>query len=384
MTPYLTFLFFFILLPLLIPSVILGLNGKRSKAYHFFLAVVMLALIFGPHLKETASLIFYVGWQFVLLKAYLVIRRRSNSTTLFYLGIFLSILPLIIVKGSAIIPGLSVFGFLGISYMTFRSVQVLIEIRDGLLKEIDVKIYFRFLLFFPTIASGPIDRYRRFRKDVLAVPTKEAYKDMLYSGINKLFLGFLYKFIIGYYLHVWVITTPFVKHHTLLTNIIYMYGYSMYLFFDFAGYSAFAIGVAYILGYRVPENFNRPFISRNIKEFWNRWHMTLSFWFRDFIFMRFVFLVTKKKWIANRHASANLGYLVLFLTMGLWHGFMVHYILYGLYHAMLFIGYDWLDRKNKTRRFWPKNKWTNVLGTIITFQLVCFGFLIFSGRIIPF
>lgn len=73
-----------------------------------------------------------------------------------------------------------------------------------------------------------------------------------------------------------------------------MYAYSMYLFFDFAGYSAFAVGVSYLLGVQTPMNFNKPFAARNIKEFWNRWHMTLSFWFRDYVFMRFVFWVTKR------------------------------------------------------------------------------------------
>ncbi len=76
-----------------------------------------------------------------------------------------------------------------------------------------------------------------------------------------------------------------------------MYAYSMYLFFDFAGYSAFAVGVSYLLGVQTPMNFNKPFAARNIKEFWNRWHMTLSFWFRDYVFMRFVFWVNKKEMV---------------------------------------------------------------------------------------
>ena len=75
------------------------------------------------------------------------------------------------------------------------------------------------------------------------------------------------------------------------------------MFFDFAGYSAMAIGTGYILGIRVPENFNKPFVSTDMKDFWNRWHMTLSFWFRDFLFSRFMMLAIKGKWFASRPVS---------------------------------------------------------------------------------
>ena len=87
---------------------------------------------------------------------------------------------------------------------------------------------------------------------------------------------------------------------TLGHTLSYMYAYSLYLFFDFAGYSAFAIGFSYLLGVHTPENFNRPFLSRNIKEFWTRWHITLSFWFRDFIYMRFLLTAFKKKWFRRQ------------------------------------------------------------------------------------
>ena len=106
-----------------------------------------------------------------------------------------------------------------------------------------------------------------------------------------MFLGFLYKYIIGYIIHYyWIINLAIISNgNYALFAIMSMYSYSFYLFFDFAGYSAFAIGVSYILGIKTPENFNKPFLSRNIREFWNRWHMTLSFWFRDYVYMRFVF-----------------------------------------------------------------------------------------------
>lgn len=140
-------------------------------------------------------------------------------------------------------------------------------------------------------------------------------------------------------------------HHISSSHFVqqltYMYAYSMYLFFDFAGYTAFAVGVSYMMGIKSPENFNKPFISRNIKDFWNRWHMSLSFWFRDYVFMRFVFFMTKKKWIKNRMAVSNIGYFVLFLLMGAWHGLALQYIIYGLYHAVVMSGYNLFEKWNK-------------------------------------
>ena len=206
---------------------------------------------------------------------------------------------------------------------------------------------------------------------------------MLNRGIFLIFLGFLYKFIIAYLIQNHIINPlelTFVRNSYLFEKLlIYMYSYSMYLFFDFAGYSAFAVGVSYIMGIQTPMNFNKPFASRNIKEFWNRWHMTLSFWFRDYIFMRLVFWLTKKKWIKNKYTVSYIGYAVNFLIMGAWHGLYWYYIVYGLYQAVLFIGFDLFERWNKKHKIYPKNKVTYVIGVVITFHFVCFGFLIFSG-----
>ncbi|MDA2645172.1 D-alanyl-lipoteichoic acid biosynthesis protein DltB, partial [Bacillus cereus] len=127
---------------------------------------------------------------------------------------------------------------------------------------------------------------------------------------------------------------------------------------------------------------NKPFLSRNIKDFWNRWHMSLSFWFRDFIYMRFVFFATKKKLIKNRYTISYIGAFLNFFIMGIWHITGEHvyqYIMYGLYHAALFILFDIFERKNKQYKFWPNNKFTHILAIVITFHVVCFGFLIFSG-----
>ena len=127
-------------------------------------------------------------------------------------------------------------------------------------------------------------------------------------------------------------------------------------------------------------NFNKPFISQNIKDFWNRWHMTLSFWFRDFIFMRFTFFAMKHKLVKNRIRLSQVAYLVDFLIMGFWHGLTWYYIVYGIYHALAIIINDiWLRFKRKHRKQIPHNKFTQWFAIFLTFNVVCFSFLIFSG-----
>ena len=164
-----------------------------------------------------------------------------------------------------------------------------------------------------------------------------------------------------------------------------MYAYSLYLFFDFAGYSSFAIAFSYAFGVHTPENFNRPFLSRNIKEFWTRWHITLSFWFRDFIYMRFLLTAFKKKWFADKRHAAYVANFLTFGVMGFWHGTATHYLVYGLYHACLITGHDIFAHWNRPHPDQPARVWGDSLpwqiaGIILTCQAVAFGFLIFSGR----
>ncbi|CAM4023797.1 D-alanyl-lipoteichoic acid biosynthesis protein DltB [Bacillus wiedmannii] len=384
MTAYGSFYFFAIVGILLIPTIIAGLKGKMLRKYNAVLTLVMLVIIFSDKPKQAIMLAAFIIWQYALIKGYLILRKQNNSTFMFCMAVILSILPLVLAKIAPFVPELKFVVFLGMSYVTFRAVQMVFEVRDNLIKELSFFNFWEFILFFPAISTGPIDRYRRFQKDIQKPPSAEEYQNLLYTGLNRIFQGFLYKFIIAYLIKQYFMDPAFAQQDTILSNMIYMYSYSLYLFFDFAGYSSFVIGVSYMMGIKIPENFNKPFISRNIKDFWNRWHMTLSFWFRDFIYMRFVFFATKKKLIKNRYTISYIGAFLNFFIMGIWHITGEHvyqYIIYGLYHAALFILFDIFERKNKKHKFWPNNKFTHVLAIVITFHVVCFGFLIFSGHL---
>jgi membrane protein involved in D-alanine export len=161
----------------------------------------------------------------------------------------------------------------------------------------------------------------------------------------------------------------------------YMYAYTCYLFFDFAGYSAFAVGVSYLLGIHTPPNFDRPFLAGNIAEFWNRWHISLSTWFRDHVYMRFVMAAVRGRWFASRLAISCAALYVTFMLMGIWHGLSLRYVTYGLYHGTLLSGHAIFVERRKNRQRSPPTPLWKIASVIITFHCVALGFLIFSGRL---
>ncbi|WP_179394003.1 D-alanyl-lipoteichoic acid biosynthesis protein DltB [Lacticaseibacillus absianus] len=387
--PYADPQYFLILLVALVPLMVGLYHGHRLRLWETVVSLAFIVLMFTGHKwGEGLALLAYVAWQFLLVLGYARYRRAHNGTATFVAAVCASIAPLAVVKVTPAVAGHpSLLGFLGISYLTFKSVQVLMELRDGALKQVSAVDFGRFLLFLPTLSSGPIDRYRRFVADIAGAPAQADYVAMLGRAVHYLFLGFLYKFILGYAFG--TLMLPKVAQAALVHAgplglswglVGYMYVYSMYLFFDFAGYSLFAVAISLVMGVDTPMNFKRPFAAGNIKEFWNRWHMTLSFWFRDFVFMRTTFFIMKHKLIRNRVRVSQVAYLINFLVMGFWHGVTWYYIVYGLFHAVAIIINDyWLRFKKKHRQQLPHNRWTQALAIFITFNVVCFSFLIFSG-----
>jgi membrane protein involved in D-alanine export len=271
-------------------------------------------------------------------------------------------------------------GFLGISYVTFRALDVLFSIHDGVITKLPPARFAVFLFFFPTVSSGPVDRYRRFAQDWERKRSRAEFFSDLDAAVHRIFRGFFYKFIIAALIKThWL--DKIGESHQFGELVLSMYVYSLYLFFDFAGYSAFAVAFSYLLGVRTPENFNLPFLSRNIRDFWNRWHISLSFWFRDHIYMRFLLAAAKGKWFRGKHTASYLGLFLTFGLMGLWHGTQPHYLIYGFYHATLLSGFDAFARWNKQHKLWGETRVFRIASIVLTFHAVCFGLLILSGRL---
>ena len=376
--------------------IFIGLFFKKRFGWYEILVSLffIVTMLTGGKANQLAALGIYLVWQMVLVLFYKHYRKIRDGKWIFYLVSLLSLLPIIFVKVQPAINGTqSLLGFVGISYLTFRSVGIIIELRDGVIKDLKMWEYLRFLLFMPTFSSGPIDRFKRFNENYQTIPERDELMDMLAETVRYIMWGFLYKFILAHILG--EILLPPLKNLALQEGggfnyyvVAVMYTFGLELFFDFAGYSMFAIAISNLMGIRSPINFNKPFLSRDLKEFWNRWHMSLSFWFRDFVFMRMVMVMTRKKLFKNRNVTSSVAYILNMLLMGFWHGITWFYIAYGLFHGVgLVINDAWVRKKktlNKERKKagqapLPENRWVQLLGMVITFHVVMISFLIFSG-----
>lgn len=375
------YFYLYILAIALIPAVVLGLLEKNIKYYGAFLSVLMIIIIMG--IGKVFPL--FLLWEVALIKIYSILRKKTDNKYLYYFALFCSMLPLITFKLTSLIT-LRGIGFLGLSYMNFKAIQMVIEIYDETIKEVNILNIIYFFIFFTTLSSGPVDRSRRFESDLeKKIDRREYINDYLGFGIKRILQGIIYKFVIANLINsLWMSQIPdmitlHAKSAILINSVKYMYSYSLYLFFDFAGYTAFAVGTSYILGIRMPENFNKPFLSKDMKEFWTRWHISLSKWFGDYIYSRFVLNSMRKKRFKNRFIASHVGQLITMLIMGAWHGLKWFYIIYGLYQGLALIGTDIFQRKSKFYKAHKKEKWFQWVQIIVTFHIACFGLLIFSG-----
>ena len=365
--------FFLLLFVVLLIGFVVNFFEKRKDYYILTLSLLFAAAIYGKSRAMMVYLLAFVVYQYFLV----FLAQRIEAKRLKPL-VFLSILPLVINKVFAL-TSLHLLAFIGISYMSFKTIQIMLEISDGLIKEkISIKDYLQFLLFFPTVSAGPIDRSRRFLNEINDVIPRKEYLELAGDGVYRIVLGLLYKVVLSTY--VYQILLALSNTGTVVYSIKYMYLYTLYLFFDFAGYSLMAVGSSNILGIQTPMNFNKPFLSVDIKDFWTRWHITLSTWLRDFVFSRVLMQVIRKKWFKNRLHNATYAYMVNMLVMGFWHGLSVSYIVYGFYHGVLMAGFEVYQKKSN---FYKKNKnknWYKLLSWFVTMNLVMVGFFIFSGE----
>lgn len=388
MIPYTDFLYFGVSLYALVPAVLLGFLRRFWRVWLIVATGFMLAIQYAsagtgtrPSFLGTLPVIGYAVSQALIAFAFLAVRRRGPNRLAFLVALVLGLLPLLGARLASAAQLDSPWVFLGLSYITFRSLDVLIGIHDGAITKLGPASYLAFLLFFPTVSSGPIDRYRRFTQDWTRDRRPADVLLDIDGGIHRIFTGFLYKFIVATLIkQYWM--DPIAHTSGMLAVSSFMYAYTFYLFFDFAGYSAFAVGFSYLMGIRTPENFNRPFLSRDIRDFWNRWHMSLSFWFRDHIYNRFLFAAVKGKWFKSNQLASSLGFILTMGLMGLWHGTAPNYLVYGLYHGVLLAATATLDRTHRGNRLLNDSAllWRGA-SVLLTFHLIAFGLLVFSGRL---
>ena len=377
MIPFSGLLFFYLLFLGLLPAVVLGLLGKKLHYYGIFLCAAMLVIVFLQNGQLAALALFFL-WEMALCCLFWRLPKRTRP--LLWAAVILALGPLGLIKLGEVLQPFSLFRLMGASYMSFRAVQVLLDIYDGRLQKLRPVALGYFLLFFPAVSSGPIDRYRRFLSDLDRPTDREHYRTLLAQGIWKLAGGCVSAVVIsGFIQQYWLAALPASGFGATLS---YMYGYTFYLFFNFAGYSSMAIGTGYLLGIQMPENFNQPFLSVDMKDFWSRWHISLSTWLRDYLYSRFVMKSLKQKRFSNPRTASYLGYVLNMMAMGAWHGLQPQYLLYGVYHSALMCLNEVLDLHCKSFRSFKTHGAGQVVCVLVTFHLFSFGLLIFSGRLI--
>ncbi|WP_314355118.1 D-alanyl-lipoteichoic acid biosynthesis protein DltB [uncultured Granulicatella sp.] len=365
--------FFLFLLAVLIIGFIINYFEKNKEYFIIFVSLFLVGNIYGKSITMLLYLMLFLIFQYSLI---VFSQKTTKACQTILVG--LSVVPLILNKLFALTQ-FHFMAFIGISYMSFKTIQIMLEISDGLIKEkINLKDYLQFLLFFPSVSSGPIDRSSRFLEDIKSSMTRKDYLELAGTGVFRLVLGMFYKIVLSTYVYQFLFSLT--NTGTIVYSIKYMYLYTLYLFFDFAGYSLMAVGTSNILGVQTPMNFNAPFLSVDIKDFWTRWHITLSTWLRDFVFSRVLMRAIKKQLFKKRLHNAVYAYIVNMLVMGFWHGISVSYILYGFYHGVLMAAFEIYQKKSS---FYKKNKnknWYKLLSWFVTMNLVVIGFFIFSGE----
>lgn len=393
MSFYLDPAFFILLVPIVAVAVALGVRERPIAPWGCAASLAMLALLYSKALPSLVFFACYLAGSIVLAR--LVCRlfnpgqgrqRGPHAVALYRLALAAQIAPLAVYKVGVVFEP-DFLGFLGISYITFKAVQVLIEVRDGLIGEVRVWHYLYFLSFFPTFTSGPILRSRPFEAGMAAPLSRDAYLELLLRGAGWFCLGALYKFVAAPLAQWLMWFGPAAVGGQgagafAAVQLVYALAYGLYLFFDFAGYSHMAMGVGYALGVDVPRNFRAPFCATDIKDFWNRWHISLSSWLRDFVFMRFTQFALKRKLFSSTLTCACVAFMVNFTLMGMWHGLTVDYLVYGLYHGVLLAGCEAFQKKSGFYKRHRKDTWFRLASWAVTMVCVFFGFALFSGQVL--
>ena len=280
----------------------------------------------------------------------------------------------------------------GISFYTFQALSYSIDVyRKKIEPTKDIIAFFAFIAFFPQLVAGPIERATNLLPQFL-INRRFSY-DQATDGMRQILWGLFKKIVIAdncatYVDQVWA-TYPTQTGSTLLLAAIL---FTFHIYGDFSGYSDIAIGTAKLFGIKLMRNFNNPYFSRDIAEFWRRWHISLTTWFRDYVYIPLggsrpeIPASIKnpdryKKWIIVRNTF------VIFLVSGIWHGANWTFLAWGAYHAILFLPLILLGKNRKYTnqvaegRIFPT--WSEAIQILITFVLVVFGWIVFRAPQIP-
>lgn len=262
---------------------------------------------------------------------------------------------------------------IGISFFTFRSLSYIIDLyRRQMAPVTSFRDYLFYLSFFPPLAAGPVVRAKDF------VPQIHRPLDitpaLLGEGLFLVMCGLIKKVVISDYISVNFVDRIFDNPmlYTGFENLMGVYGYTLQIYCDFSGYSDMAIGIALLMGYRFKINFDSPYKSGSITEFWRRWHISLSSWLRDYLYISLG---------GNRRGTVR-TYLNLFITMvlgGLWHGASWLFVIWGAWHGLMLIIHKLYRRIFPVAKDYRAGLFRHFLNVLLTFHVVAAGWIFFRA-----
>lgn len=255
----------------------------------------------------------------------------------------------------------------GISFFTFETMSYTIDVyRRELEPSKRYLDYLLFVCFFPHLVAGPIVRPHQMLPQLAREPEYDGTAQA--RGLFRIGVGVAKKIVIGDTLAVAIVGRVFdnPERYSSLEVLVAVYAYAMQIYADFSGYSDIAIGSAQLFGYELPENFDAPYVSKDLQEFWRRWHITLSSWLRDYLYIP----------LGGSRGSSWLTYRNLMITMllgGLWHGASWNFVIWGALHGVALAG----------TRIWQRSgrsfEMPSFLALILTFNYVCFAWIFFRA-----
>jgi alginate O-acetyltransferase complex protein AlgI len=264
---------------------------------------------------------------------------------------------------------------LGFSYLAVELLHVIVERRRGRIPSVALLDLLAYALFLPCRIAGPI---RRFPDFTAAVERAQASPENVYAGVLRILAGLGKKLVIADTLALTGVELAYVRGRSHAWTILLAYTFRIY--FDFSAYSDLAIGFSRLLGITVPENFSYPYLASNIREFWNRWHISLSHWVRDYVFVptgRMLFGTVLRPWPG---LIATLSYLVTFLVVGAWHGVTGAFLVWGAYHGLLLSVHHVIRTRmpaSISDHAWYRSRLASAISVAVTFFFVAVGWVPF-------
>lgn len=324
------FLFFFLPITIIV-YYLFNFIGK-NQLNNLLLILFSLSFYMVSGLRTTIYLILFIIIIYFSGKILDYINTKSTKRSFFILSLLFVVLTLSYYKYITFILELFQSGTgilsivipLGLSFIMFEAISYLVDIYKGDTKSGSLIDVFLFFTFFPKIASGPIVLWKDFSSQIY---NRKVSVDLFFSGMNRVMIGFAKKSIIADSLGTVVQS---INENTQLgidspTAFLGALCYFLQIYYDFSGYSDIAIGISRIFGFDFKENFNYPYTSTSIGEFWRRWHISLGTWFREYIYIP----------LGGNRKHVYINLFVVFLITGIWHGSTFNFVIWGVAHGLL-------------------------------------------------